>query len=117
MARATTGQPVPAAYKPAAGSLVHYAFAGTLGAIYGAATAQDRSVAAGVGLPFGAAVWIAADELGMPILGLAKPPNRLSLKITRTTFASHLVFGSRPMSSGGSSSPAVAPRRRAYRRG
>jgi hypothetical protein len=111
-ARATTGAPLPAEYKPAAGSLVHYAFAGTLGAIYGAATAQDRNVAAGAGLPFGAAVWIAADELGMPLVGLAKPPTDYPLKDHATTFASHLVFGATTDAVRRLVLAALAPRRR-----
>ena len=113
VARATTGGPVPAPYKPAAGALVHYAFGGTLGAIYGAATAQDPRVAAGGGLPFGAAVWIAADE----IVGLAKPPTAYPLQDHATTFASHLVFGTTTELVRRLVLGALSPRRRAYRRG
>lgn len=93
VACATTGQPVPAPYKPAAGSLVHYAFGGTIGAIYGAATAQDRDVASGGGVPFGIAVWVAADEIGMPLVGLAKPPTSYPLQDHASAFAAHLVYG------------------------
>lgn len=93
VACAATGQPVPAPYKPAAGALVHYAFGGTVGAIYGAATAQNADVAAGGGLPFGAAVWVAADEIGMPIIGLAKPPTSYPLKDHASAFTAHLVYG------------------------
>ena len=117
VARATTGRNVPAPYKPAAGALVHYAFSGTLGAIYGAATAQDPRVAAGGGLPFGAAVWIAADELGMPIVGLAKAPTEYPWQDHATTFASHLVFGATTEVVRRLVLSALRPRRRAYRRG
>ena len=117
VARATTGRPVPAPDKPAAGSLVHYAFGGTLGAIYGAAIAQNRDVAGGAGLPFGAAVWVAADEIGMPLVGLAKPPTAYPLKDHATTFASHLVFGATTEVVRRLVLAALAPRRRAYRRG
>ena len=117
VACATTGRPVPAPYKPAAGSLVHYAFGGALGAIYGAATAQNRDVAGGAGLPFGAAVWVAADEIGMPLVGLAKPPTAYPLKDHATTFASHLVFGATTEVVRRLVLAALAPRRRAYRRG
>lgn len=116
VARATSGRAVPAPYKPAAGAVVHYAFAGTLGVMYGAATAHDRSVAAGGGIPFGAAVWIAADELGMPMVGLAKTPTAYPLKDHATAFASHLVFGVTTEAVRRLVLAALAPRRRAYTR-
>ena len=72
---------------------IHYAFGGALGAIYGAAAARTPDITAGGGLPFGASVWLIADELGMPMAGLAKAPTEYPLKDHLTTFASHLVFG------------------------
>ena len=114
VACATTGQPVPAPLKPAAGALVHYAFGGTLGAIYGAATAQDRDVASGAGLPFGVAVWVVADEIGMPVIGLAKPPTAYPLKDHASTFAAHLVYGATTEAVRRLVLAALAPRRRGY---
>jgi len=117
VASATAGHPVPPAYKPAAGALVHYAFGGTVGAIYGAATAQDRDVAAGAGIPFGIAVWVAADELGMPLVGLAKAPTAYPLKDHASAFAAHLVFGATTEAVRRLMLAALAPRRGVYRRG
>jgi putative membrane protein len=93
IAEAGTGYEVPMPYKPAAGSLVHYAFGGAMGAIYGAASARNPQLAAGAGLPFGAAVWIVADEIGVPLTGLSKPPTAYPLKDHASAFAAHLVYG------------------------
>lgn len=113
VACATTGRPVPAPYKPAAGSLVHYAFGGTLGAIYGAATWHNRDVGAGGGLPFGAVVWIAADEIGMPVVGLAKAPTSYPLKDHASAFTAHLVYGATTEAVRRLVLAALGPRRRA----
>ena len=117
VACATTGAPLPARYKPAAGSLVHYAFGGTVGAIYGAAAARDRAVARGAGLPFGIAVWVVADELGMPLAGLAKPPTAYPLKDHASAFAAHLVYGATTEAVRRVVLAALAPRRASYSRG
>jgi hypothetical protein len=93
VATAATGHPVPPSRKPMAGAAVHYAFGGAVGAIYGAAAARNSEVTSGWGLPFGASVWLIADELGMPALGLALPPSAHPAKDHATTFASHLLFG------------------------
>jgi uncharacterized membrane protein YagU involved in acid resistance len=93
IAKATTGHKVPREYKPTAGSLVHYAFGGAVGAIYGAATATMPEVASVAGLPFGVAVWIVADEIGVPLSGLSKPPTAYPLKDHASAFASHVVYG------------------------
>jgi hypothetical protein len=93
IARATTGEPVPPAYKPAAGSAIHYAFGASVGAIYGAAAARTPDIAAWGGVPFGASVWLMADEMGMPAMGLAKPPGDYPLQDHVTALASHLIYG------------------------
>jgi len=93
IATATTGHPVPASRKPMAGAAVHYAFGAAVGAIYGAAAARNPDITSGAGLPFGASVWLIADELGMPALGLAPPPTAHPAEDHAATLASHLLFG------------------------
>jgi uncharacterized membrane protein YagU involved in acid resistance len=93
LARAATGQPLSTSMKPAGGSLVHYAFGGSVGALYGALRSARPAVAAGGGIPFGIAVWIVADELGMPISGLAKPPTAYPLRDHMSALGAHLVYG------------------------
>ncbi len=92
-ARAATGEPLPPSAKPFAASAIHYAFGGAVGAIYGAAAARTPDITSGGGIPFGASVWLIADELGMPLAGLAKSPGEYPLKDHATAFASHLLFG------------------------
>lgn len=89
----TTGREVPAEYKPSAGSLVHYAFGGALGAIYGAAAARTPDVTSWAGLPFGATVWLIADEMGVPLSGLSKAPTEHPLSSHASALATHLVYG------------------------
>jgi hypothetical protein len=88
-----TGREVPESYKPAAGSIVHYAFGGAVGAIYGAAAARTPDVTSWGGLPFGATVWLVADEMGVPMAGLAKGPTEYPLSSHLSAFATHLVYG------------------------
>ena len=61
-----------------AAPLVHYLFGAALGAIYGAYA--ERRQADGSGAAFGTTVWLAADEIAMPLLGLVRldssPPRR-----------------------------------------
>lgn len=75
------------------GTLVHYAFGAAMGALYGAATEWKPSAAAMAGLPFGIAVWVAADEIGLPVTGLSKKPTDYPASRHLSSFGSHLVFG------------------------
>ena len=59
--------------KETAGPAVHYAMGATSGLIYGAAAEIAPITTAGAGLPFGTAVWLIADDLAVPALGLSKP--------------------------------------------
>ena len=79
--------------KEIAGAGFHYAMGVTSGAIYGAVAELLPAVKAGAGLPFGAAVWLTADEGVVPALGLSKSADEYPLSIHLYAFASHLVFG------------------------
>jgi putative membrane protein len=79
--------------KKTAGEAVHYAFGGITGAVYGAMSELWPEAAVGAGLPFGAAVWLAADEIAMPALGLSKPATEYPLSKHAYALASHLVYG------------------------
>jgi putative membrane protein len=93
IAETITGEGVPREYKPTAGSLVHYAFGGAVGAIYGAAAARTPDVTAWAGLPFGATVWLIADEMGVPLAGLSHAPTEYPLSSHVSALATHLVYG------------------------
>ena len=81
------------AEKEKAGAIAHYAMGVTSGAIYGAMAEVMPVATAGEGLPFGAAVWLIADEAIVPAAGLSRKPTDYPLSIHVYSFASHLVYG------------------------
>ncbi len=81
------------AQKKLAGPAVHYAMGATSGAVYGAAAELAPDVTVGAGLPFGAAVWLVADDITLPAVGLAKWPQEYPLSTHLYALASHLVYG------------------------
>ncbi|HEX8073242.1 MAG TPA: DUF1440 domain-containing protein [Pyrinomonadaceae bacterium] len=79
--------------KDAAGTLVHYAFGVTTGAAYGAAVELLPAARAGAGVPFGAFVWLTADEGIVPLLGLSKSADDYTPATHLYSLTSHLVYG------------------------
>jgi putative membrane protein len=79
--------------KEMAGAVVHYAFGVATGGLYGAIAELKPATTAGAGLPFGATVWLIADEIIVPALGLSKPPTAYPLSTHAYSIASHLVYG------------------------
>jgi len=93
VATTIAGRHVPREWKPAAGAAVHYAFGAAVGAVYGAAAARRRKITALAGIPFGTAVWLVADEVGVPAVGLAKGPAEYPLSKHASALAAHVVYG------------------------
>ena len=79
--------------KHTSGALAHYMFGATTGAAYGVGAELFPGVAAGVGLPFGAALWVLADEIVTPALGLSKAASSYSFSKHAYALSSHLVYG------------------------
>ena len=79
--------------KETAGAAAHYAMGVTSGAIYGAVAEMMPLATVAEGLPFGAAVWVIADEGVVPALGLSRQPSDYPTSIHVYSFASHLVYG------------------------
>jgi putative membrane protein len=79
--------------KEKAGAVSHYVMSATSGGIYGALAERLPGATTGAGLPFGAAVWVVADEFVVPALGLSKKPTEYPLSIHAYALASHLVYG------------------------
>lgn len=79
--------------KEIAGAVAHYAMGVVSGGIYGVAAELAPPATIGAGLPFGAAVWVLADEALVPAVGLSKAPTEYPLSIHLYALASHLVFG------------------------
>jgi hypothetical protein len=79
--------------KRPAGAAVHYAFGTVSGGLYGALAELTPQVTRGAGLPFGAAFWLVADEVAVPLLGLSKAPTEYPPSTHAYALASHLVYG------------------------
>jgi len=75
------------------GQLVHYTFGALLGAAYGAGARRVPVITSGRGIPFGLAVWVAAAELGLPLMKLALPPQKYTLGQHCFSAISHAAFG------------------------
>ena len=79
--------------KEIAGPAMHFAMGATSGAIYGIASELAPFTTSGAGLPFGAAVWLIADDVAVPALGLSKSPTEYPLSTHAYALSSHLVYG------------------------
>jgi len=79
--------------KEVAGTVFHYAMGASAGALYGAVAEVLPAVKVGAGVPFGAAVWLVADEGIVPAVGLSKSPEDYPPSIHAYALASHLIFG------------------------
>src|SRR5688500_8444006 len=79
--------------KRVAGAAVHYEFGTATGGLYGAVAEFAPEITVGAGLPFGAAFWLVADEMAVPLLGLSKAPTEYPVSTHVYALASHLVFG------------------------
>ncbi len=74
-----------------AAPLTHYLFGAAMDAVYGAYAQRRQAPTSGAG--FGTTVWLAADEIAMPILGLSQSTARRPLEMHLQSLAAHLVFG------------------------
>jgi len=79
--------------KEPAGEAMHYAMGAASGLIYGVAAEIAPITTVGAGLPFGAAVWLLADDVVVPALGLSKSPTEYPLSTHAYALSSHLVYG------------------------
>jgi len=86
-------QKLSKAEKETAGTVAHYAMGAASGAIYGAFTELAPQVSIGEGVPFGAAVWLIADEGIVPAIGLSRSAKNFPLSTHAYALASHLVYG------------------------
>jgi putative membrane protein len=86
-------RPLQPEEKPRAGALVHYVFGSAVGAVSGGLAEAAPSAAGGWGLPFGTALWLGADEIAVPALGLSRPTTEFPASVHASTLAAHLVYG------------------------
>ncbi len=73
--------------------LVHYVYGTAWGGIYGALAEAEPVTAKAIGLPFGAALWLAGDEIAVPAFGLSKGPTEYPVSSHLQALASHAVYG------------------------
>jgi len=88
-----TGQHLTKQGKQKGGPIVHYAFGALMGALYGALAELSETSTSGAGTAFGTGLFIAADEIMVPALGLSKPPTQQPVSDQLTHYAAHLVYG------------------------
>ena len=79
--------------KQVAGPAVHYAYGAVVGGLYGGLAELLPGVSAGLGLPFGFALWLLGDEVAVPALGLAKPPLEHPPEVHADALAAHFMYG------------------------
>lgn len=88
-----TGRPLSERSRRALGLVGHHAFGAIVGAPYGLLASRRTAITYGAGLPYGAFVWLAAAEVGLPAAGFARHPASYPLSRHLASFGSHLVFG------------------------
>ena len=93
ISRNVLGHELQESEKKPAGTAVHYAFGAATGGLYGALAEVTPQVTTAAGLPFGAAFWLLADEISVPLLGLSKGPAEYPVSTHVYALASHLVYG------------------------
>jgi len=80
------------------GGLIHYAFGAGAGAAYvlGLRAAPEpwrRVLTSAYGVTYGTLVWLIADEIGVPLAGIAPKPQQTPLRLHAYSLASHFAYG------------------------
>lgn len=86
-------RPLNKEQKKKAGPLVHYAFGALAGAAYGATVENEPKARLAAGAPFGAALFLAADETAVPLFGLSGAPWEYPWSSHVQALAAHVVYG------------------------
>lgn len=76
-----------------AAPIVHYAFASVVGSAYGAAAEYAPALRKVAGVPFGAALFVGADEIAVPALKLSRSPREHPISTHVYGLSSHIVYG------------------------
>lgn len=88
-----TGQQPREAVRDRMATGLHWGMGASMGALYGLARGDARGVDLAGGLAFGTAVWAAADELAVPMLGLSEGPTAHPPSVHLQGLGAHLVYG------------------------
>jgi putative membrane protein len=81
------------AEKQIAAPAVHYGYGSVVGALYGGLSELLPATSAGLGMPFGFALWLLGDEIAVPALGLGKHPMEYSPQVHADALAAHFMYG------------------------
>lgn len=90
LARTTINRPLSDRELAVVAPILHFGFGASVGAAYGLyvdTASKDRSS----GAALGSALWLAADEIAMPLAGLSDSPRPLEMHTQ--SFVAHLVYG------------------------
>ena len=90
---ATGGQHLTHEQRESGGPLVHYAFGGLMGGLYGGMAELSSATTAGFGTTFGSVLFTAADLFAVPVARLSPPLAEEPASSMVTPLAAHLVYG------------------------
>jgi hypothetical protein len=76
-----------------AAASIHYMFGTVVGAFYGAYVQQRGGHGLAAGMAMGITLWVTADEIAMPVLGLSRPTTGRPLEMHLQSLTAHLVYG------------------------
>lgn len=93
LARQVASSPIEPRRREQLGSVLHYGFGATAGAVYGLLARRWPGVTAGAGLAYATGVWLVADEIMVPAMGLADPPHRTPLRRHAYALVGHWAYG------------------------
>jgi hypothetical protein len=79
--------------KKQAGDAVHWGYGTLWGAIHGALHGRVPLAGKLFGVGFGLGLFLFGDELAVPLLRLAPPPQQVPVKTHLSALAAHLVYG------------------------
>jgi putative membrane protein len=88
-----TGRRIPYSKRKLAGTIVHFAFAAGIGALYALLAEDHPRLAKGAGVLMGSAMYGGAHSLAVPALGLSSTPVKNGLVNETCAFAAHLAYG------------------------
>jgi putative membrane protein len=74
-----------------AARVIHFGFGAAVGALHGIYAQHNPKYRTGIAL--GTALWLTADEIAMPVMGLSRSTLQRPLEMHLQSFAAHLVYG------------------------
>jgi putative membrane protein len=91
IARAVLGRRLRDEELPIAAAAVHFSFGAAVGALYGAYASSPSRRRSGVAL--GTVLWLTADEIAMPLMGLSDSTTERPAEKHLQSLAAHWVYG------------------------